>query len=49
MVGVSPIRSPASVAVCAPSISSVSSNAIRTGCVSARSVRASVSFLISRW
>ena len=45
VVGDSPIRSPASVAVCAPPCSSASSSAIRTGCAMARSVRASVIFL----
>lgn len=39
---VSPIRSPASVAVIAPPSSSASTSAIRTGWASARSVRVSV-------
>ncbi len=47
VVGDSPIRSPASVAVCAPPCSSASSSAFdpHSGCASsARSVRASVTF-----
>ncbi len=48
VVGDSPIRSPASVAVCAPPSSSASSSSIRTGWASARSVRVSVIFRTSR-
>ena len=47
VVGDSPIRSPSSVAVSAPPMVSSSISASRTGCDSARSVRASV--ISRRW